>query len=106
MGKKKKNQEKAVDVEKLVTNLRSFLSDLESEGYAKESLVILLTKFEATFRSDCAEMPAPLKTAIEGFIQHGFEYADNKVTQSPLIHDLEKIQKAIEQLKKEREGKR
>jgi hypothetical protein len=101
---KKKSQDEIVNVDKLVTDLRSFLSDLESEGYAKESLVILLTKFEVAFLGHCTNMPAPLKTAIEGFIQHGFEYAENKVTQSPLIHDLEKIEKAIKQLKKEQEG--
>lgn len=83
------------DFNKLTQDLRSFLFQLESDGYTKESLVLLLSKFESVFKEDAKQMPQEIKGAINAFIQHGFEYAEGKEGQDPLIQDLEKLQKAI-----------
>lgn len=92
---------------KLIEDLQSFLSQLESEGYTKESLVLLLAKFETLFEEDSQGLPPELKKSLGAFIQHGFEYAEsqgNQGNQAPLIQDLEKLESSLIDLRQNQKG--
>ncbi len=105
--KKSEGQEESPNpaaLNKLIGDLKSFLAELESEGYSKESLVILLSKFETSFKQDSNNIPEEVSTTMKAFIQHGFEYAEGKEGQTPLIHDLEHIQKELLKVKESLQG--